>query len=120
MKTRTSKRKAKTKPYWEMKATELAEATKQFDREMVIEESRPLSAAMRTALNKSNRRRGRPKVGKGARVISLSVESGLLSKADRLSRQLKISRAQLFAFSVRQLLDAHDLGHKRSARSSAA
>ena len=45
---------------------------------------------------------GRPKIGNGVKVISLSVEQGLLARADRLAKKLEISRAQL----VRRGLEA--------------
>lgn len=37
----------KTKPYWEMTASELAEATREFDAEIPLSRTRPLSAKER-------------------------------------------------------------------------
>jgi hypothetical protein len=37
-------------------------------------------------------------------VISLSVEQGLLARADRLAKKLKISRAQLFRRGLEAVL----------------
>jgi len=37
----------KSKPYWEMTAEELAEATKQFDAPFVVDKSRPLTPSER-------------------------------------------------------------------------
>jgi hypothetical protein len=49
---------------------------------------------------------GRPKVGKGARVISLSVERGLLELADAYARRTGMSRAQLVARGLENILAA--------------
>ena len=40
---------------------------------------------------------GRPKVGKGVKTISLTVEKGLLKKADAYAKLHRISRAKLVA-----------------------
>ncbi|MEX2137753.1 MAG: hypothetical protein WD894_00715 [Pirellulales bacterium] len=102
----TTQKKAKskkpTKPYWEMNKEELAAATAEFDREFVIDEFKPLTPAQRAKWKRLQRKPGRPKVGNGVKVISLSVEQGLLARADRLAKKLKISRAQL----VRRGLEA--------------
>jgi hypothetical protein len=52
------------KPFWEMTTAELAEATKEFAKEFVINNFRPLTAAERKQWERLNQRRGRPKVGK--------------------------------------------------------
>jgi hypothetical protein len=48
---------------------------------------------------------GRPKVGKGVRVISLSVERGLLERADHYAQQHGLTRAQLFARGLAAVLN---------------
>jgi hypothetical protein len=67
----------------------------EFDREFVADKARPLTAAERKLWQKARRKAGRPKVGQGVKVISLSVEKGLLKRADALARQRKMSRAEL-------------------------
>ena len=100
--TTKSKHTKSNKQYWEMNKEELAAATAEFDREFVADEfGEPPSEAL-ARLKRSNAKRGRPKVGNGVQVISLSVERGLLARADRLAKKLKISRAQL----VRRGLEA--------------
>lgn len=69
-------------------------------------ETRPLSKTDRQRWEKAKKRMGRPKVGKGAKVISLSVEGGLLERADAYARKHSISRTQLFARSVERMLAA--------------
>jgi hypothetical protein len=90
------------KPYWEMNKEELAAATAEYDADFDDSQFKPLTAAQRAKWERLQRKPGRPKVGNGVKVISLSVEQGLLSRADRLAKKLKISRAQL----VRRGLEA--------------
>ena len=85
-----------------MNKEELAAATAEFDREFVIDEFKPLTPAQRAKWERLQRKPGGPKVSNGVKVISLSVEQGLLARADRLAKKLKISRAQL----VRRGLEA--------------
>jgi len=87
----------KQKPYWEMTTKELAESTKQFDEPMVIDRSRPLTAAERAQWNRIKRKRGRPKVGRGFKRISVSMEQGLLKRVTKLAKKRKISRSKLLA-----------------------
>src|SRR5258707_998055 len=64
----------KRKPYWEMTATELAEATKQFDEPFVVDQTRPLTPAERKQWTRVRRKRGRPKMGQGFKRVSVSIE----------------------------------------------
>ena len=91
------------KKYWEMNAKELAEATKEFDQEFVADKARPLTRADR-ALHRRAAKRGRPRVGNGAERINITVERGLLNRADRLARNLGLSRAQLVARALNREL----------------
>jgi Ribbon-helix-helix protein, copG family len=84
------------KPYSQMSAAELAEATKQYDG-MVIDKTRPLNSRERKLWERAKRGRGRPKVGKGARKISISLEGDLLHKADALARKKGVNRSELIA-----------------------
>lgn len=84
----------------------LLEATKEFDRELVVRESRPMSAAEREAWAKARRKPGRPRRGAGVKVISVSVERELLSRADSLANALGVSRAALIERGLRAVLSA--------------
>jgi len=64
--------------------------------ESMLARSRPLSAQERRQW-KRFKALGRPKVGKGARTISLTVEKSLLAKADAYAKRVGISRAKLVA-----------------------
>jgi hypothetical protein len=92
------------KPYWEMTAQELAEATKQFDEPFVADQSRPLTPAEREQWNRVRRKRGRPKIGQGFKRVSLSLEQGLLKRATALARKRGISRSHLFAQMLEKVL----------------
>ena len=47
---------------------------------------------------------GRPKIGAGAKVISLSVEKGLLERADAYAGRKGLKRAQLVALGLEMAL----------------
>jgi hypothetical protein len=84
------------KRYSEMSAAELAEATKQYAG-MVIDKTRPLNARERKLWAQAKRGRGRPKIGNGARKVSISMESTLLKRADAAARKLGVNRSELIA-----------------------
>jgi len=65
--------------------------------EETLARSRPLNAAERRQWREFKKRIGRPKVGKGSKTISLTVEMGLLKKADAFAKRHGISRAKLVA-----------------------
>ncbi len=100
----STNKKRTAKDLMAMDAEQLAEATKQFDEELIIDKSRPLTKEDRTQWNKAKRKRGRPKIGKGVTVISVSVEKGLLAKADRLAKRQGISRAKLITYGLETVL----------------
>ena len=77
----------------EMSAAELARATKQFERPFVFARARPMTATERAQERKL--RRGRPKIGKGVKKISISVELDLLRQADAMARRKGINRSKL-------------------------
>ena len=85
------------KPYWEMNTVELAEATKEFDREFVADSFRQPTPKERAQWLRAKRKPGRPRIGNGHKVISVSVEKNLLKQSDALAKRLGISRAQLIA-----------------------
>jgi hypothetical protein len=92
--------------YRRMKLEELRAATRAFDQEMVVDKSRPLSAAERKAWEAARRKPGRPRRGAGVKVVSVSVERDLLARSDALARNLGISRASLIEIGLRAVLEA--------------
>src|ERR1700730_660203 len=98
----------KGKPYSEMTPKELAEATKQFDEPFVVEQSRPLTPTEREQWKRLKRKRGRPKVGRGCKRISVSMEQGLLKRITALAKKRRISRSQLLALVLEEALDQQE------------
>jgi hypothetical protein len=66
--------------------------------------SRPLNAKERRQWRRFKAGLGRPKVGKGAKTISLTVEIGLLKQADAYAKRVGISRAALVAQGLRTVI----------------
>jgi hypothetical protein len=98
-------RKQPTNRYQEMNARQLAKATAAFDKELVIDRSRELTGEEKAQWRRARQKAGRPKVGKGVQVISVSIEKGLLTRADRLARKLQLPRTQLIALGLEALLE---------------
>ncbi|HEX4128500.1 MAG TPA: hypothetical protein VHZ24_00555 [Pirellulales bacterium] len=92
------------KKYTKMITRELAAATRQFDEENIVDKSRPLNEAERAQWRKAKAKIGRPKIGKGVQVVSLSLEKGLLERADKAARKLRISRAKLVSRGLESVL----------------
>ena len=88
---------------------------KEFDKEFFFESGRPLTAAQRKLWEKAKSRpRGRPRVGNGAEVISVSVEKDLLAQADAEAKSQGISHAALIARGLRAVLPASTRKWKRT------
>src|SRR5690606_32057609 len=93
----------KCKVYWEMTTKELAEATKEFDEDFVFEKTKPLSAEGRRQLAVA-RKRSRSGVGSRTASIRVTIERGLLRKADRYARKSGIGRSELIARGLRAVM----------------
>jgi hypothetical protein len=76
----------------------------QFEREIPLSESRPLNAAERKQWRRVKRRLGRPKVGQGAKMVAVSIERGLLQRADRYAKRHAMKRAELIAAGLKLVL----------------
>ncbi len=92
--------------YTRMRAEELAAVTAEFEKEMEIAKSRPLTALERAWWNRVRRAPGRPLRGRGAKVVSVTVERELLAKSDALAKRLGISRALLIERGLKAVLAA--------------
>jgi hypothetical protein len=103
---------AKKKKYSEMNLDELREATKDLNEEFAFEKARPLTLkGRREHALAAKRGRGRPKVGKGAANVLVSMEKGLLSKADSFAKHHKMSRSELIAMGLKLAMS----GRRKSA-----
>jgi len=100
------KHKSEFQRFTEMNLEELREATAEFDEELAPDRFGPLTPEMARRWERAKRKPGRPMVGKGAKVISVSVEKDLLARSDALARKLKVRRAALIARGLRAVLAA--------------
>jgi ribosome-binding factor A len=64
----------------------------------------PSSAADRALLNRLKKKVGRPKIGKGCKVVAVSVEADLLKQADAYAKRLGLGRTELFTQALRGFL----------------
>src|SRR5262245_16706518 len=92
------------KPFRKMTASELAEATAPYGQEMIIDDFEPPTKAARTRWERARRKPGRPRRGKGVKVISVSVEQSVLEQSDRLAQELGLSRARLVERGLRHFI----------------
>lgn len=91
-----------------MTAVDLVEAVAEFDRELIADTFGPPGAHAKTRWQRAKRARGRPKRGKGAKVISVSVERSLLERSDALAHRMELTRAEFIARGLRAMLAAED------------
>jgi hypothetical protein len=91
--------------YGRMTAAELDAVVAELERPIKLSETSPMTPAERRQWQRAKRRPGRPRQGKGVRVISLSVEQALLDEADRAAHRAGISRAAIFAIGLRTVLE---------------
>jgi hypothetical protein len=77
-----------------------------FNREFVADTARPLTAAQRKLWQKAKRKVGRPRKGEGVKTIALSVERGLLKRADAMAKRRKLTRAALVAEALEAALSS--------------
>ncbi|HZN64735.1 MAG TPA: hypothetical protein VFB66_05500 [Tepidisphaeraceae bacterium] len=98
--------KNKHKPYDRMNAEELAEATKEYDREQVGLRGKPLTKRDREIHRIARRKQmGRPKIGKGTQAVSITIELGLLKKADAIAKRRKVNRSQLITQALEREIE---------------
>jgi len=110
------KRSGKAKSFFDMTDHERTRDVAQYDREFVADKFRALTPAERARWQRAKRKPGRPVEGRGAQVISVSVERGLLAVADKLARHKRISRARLIARGLRAVLAAEGIAVSPPAR----
>ena len=95
----------KHKPYDQMTTAELAEATREYDAPFVaLRESKPLTPSMRR-MHRRAAKRGRPRIGKGAAKLYISMERGLLKQADNFAKAHGMTRSELIANGVRAIIN---------------
>ena len=77
-----------------------------YDREMPGMPGRPLSPQGKAEHAKARRkaRLGRPPIGKGAKRVLITVERGLLKRADSFARQHGMNRSELIATALNTVI----------------
>lgn len=76
------------------------------DREIRPEELRPLNAEERKQWNrwKKKSKAGRPRVGKGAKIVTISLERDLLNASNRFAKQRGVKRSEMVAAGLRAVM----------------
>lgn len=104
----------KSKPWSKMTAAELREATKIFDKplphdffiEPNAQERERHDRVLAKVKAEFKRMRGRPKLGRGARSVLITIDPELLKSADAFAKKKKLSRSALFSMSVARAISA--------------
>jgi hypothetical protein len=86
--------------------SEIAEARAGYGREFVIHEFGLMTPVARARWARAKRKPGRPRLGKGAKAVSVSMERDLLSRSDALAKELGVSRAGLIERGLKAVLAA--------------
>lgn len=78
----------------------------QYDREMPGTPGKPLSKTGKVAHARARRkaRAGRPRVGRGAKRVLITVEGGLLKRADAYAKRHGLNRSELIAKGIINLI----------------
>jgi hypothetical protein len=90
--------------YGRMDAAELEEDVAKFDQEFIAETAKPLTKQERIRDQRARRKRGRPRVGGGARRVLVTIESSLLRRSDVYADKHGLTRSALIARGLEQLL----------------
>jgi hypothetical protein len=76
-----------------------------YDREIPMSESRPLNAKERAQFERVRGRSvGRPKIGKGAKVVAVTMEKGFLSRVDAYAKQHALKRSEMITRGLRLVM----------------
>ena len=67
----------------------------------------PLTAAQRKQWARIKRKAGRPRIGKGAKIVPVSIERGLLKEADSFAKRHKLKRSQMVAEGLRLVMQTN-------------
>lgn len=83
--------------YGRMDADELNAEVAQFDQEFIAETAQPLTAQERVRDQRARRKRGRPRIGGGAKRVLVTIESSLLQRSDLYADEHGLTRSALIA-----------------------
>jgi len=96
----------KTRPIAKMTTRELDAMVAEFDREYAADSFGPMDSKAKARLCRAKGKRGRPRVGAGSQMVSVTIEKRLLKKVDRLAKRLGVSRAKLIAVGLLKIMRA--------------
>lgn len=103
-----TKNMTRRKPFDQMNAAELSAATAEYDQEWTGPglPGKPLTAAQRTRHRRAARhaKLGRPRIGKGAKIVPVTIERGLLEAADAFAHRHGLGRSQMVAEGLRMVM----------------
>ena len=92
--------------FGKMSAAELEAEVAEFDQESLDDHGfQDPTAAELASLRRAKRKKpGRPRVGKGAKRVLLTIEIGLLKAVDSYAKKSGLSRSALIATQMRKVL----------------
>jgi hypothetical protein len=92
--------------FTEMTEAQRNDAIAKYDREMPGTPGKPLSARGKAEHAKARRRAraGRPRIGHGAKRVLITVERGLLKRADAYAREHGLNRSELIARGLASII----------------
>ena len=96
-------KKKSTKPYWEMNARELATATKEFEKDFVLDTFGPPPPTARAEWAKALRKRRGSRTS-ARETIHVSIDRDLLKRADVFADRNGLSREQVIVQSVESFI----------------
>jgi len=104
MKKSTPPNRSRIQEFIDLPDAEKDRIAREFENPASAKTFRPLNARERKLWERAKRKMGRPVVGEGSKVISLSVERELLNRADELAKRKGVSRAALVAAGLHAVL----------------
>ncbi len=90
--------------YGRMDAADLDEEVAKFDQEFIADTAQGLTTKERLRDRRARRKRGRPRVGDGARRVLVTIGSSLLQRSDLYAAKHGLSRSALIARGLEELL----------------
>jgi hypothetical protein len=90
--------------YGRMTAAELDKEVAKFDEEFIVQTAAPLTTKERVRDRTAGSKRGRPRVGAGAKRVLVTIEASLLRRSDDYAAKHGFSRSALVARGLQELL----------------
>ena len=78
---------------------------RELDHAIDPSQTRPMTAAERRQWKNAKRKPGRPRLGKGTAVVSITVEKDLLRWVDAYAKKVGLSRARLIGSALESMRD---------------